>query len=912
MRNISQTSLNKILEREGTDPITLVQIYWAEDKFVIYGDRAFVPEIRGQLLDVGEIQQVINASKGSNSGSVNIRLNDTNGELKLIFDNTDIHKLPVYILQWFTGIPLNDAFIVFDGVISSPIIYKEGERTLSFEVLSKIEDLEVGFSAEEGDFEYIPPNIIGATWPLIFGSVFKLPCLQVNEIPAAFTNRDAGIDGLTQDIKGNERIPETFKTLTEEEQYILEHADALAFQCYTMAAMYAHAEGEYVVSAHLTFEKDSTQVSLRNQSDEWSRAGDFYRNYSQTLADRLSKSNRTAEDKAKIRRLTTNSLEFQTGHNFPQNKLLKITINGAEYTGTFSGNIFNINTRTHPFTDADMISGPTVVVDREFETEYRTQLPTQAFFYSLEGSQAKIGYINGQTDWPIWYIVGCPHLSILAVWGKKSTSDVKIPIPQSYYTIEFKTFGTLKVTLIKLYGPLSARIGEDWTDDIWVNCKSSLGPNPVDIIKYLIAHYTNQSYDTESFNEVHSLVNIYQANFAIKERTSAFQIIQDIAYQSRCAIWFKGGRFYIKYLPKKYDPVDTITESDIESGTLEISPSDTEDVITKWNVQWRTYLDAPKPNRIVYRYHIKKYGLLTNTYDCYIFNNKKSVEKFALFWLIRKSNTWKKIKFSTFLTKLRLEAFDSVKIQFAYPWVDDLSQEIIGVVESAVYNSDSQRIEMEIWLPIRLGEMIPYDFAYPMNLDRTYIFPRQNDPHTKTGIPGAQEHYDDNKIYSQQGEVNGDGTGFKLTDANSGSGGNIAIGDPNDVSDKFDPPTQLDPNDITHIGQPSLNNQFIQATLKSKPVPDEIIKNATFPGIVKSKIDANNYSVDVYFNGLDSVPTNVTVKQLQIHPDDEIPPTTLTMVTRTAKYKVISGLNIQVAEYIMQVPVWLKPKTSNP
>src|SRR4051794_17385122 len=113
MRQISDAALAKILETQGSDPITLVQIFWTEDNSIIYGDRAFTPQIKGCLLDVGDIENVINNAAGSNSGSVSIRLDDVDGSIKRIMDSMDIHKRPVYILQWFPELPLKDAFILF-------------------------------------------------------------------------------------------------------------------------------------------------------------------------------------------------------------------------------------------------------------------------------------------------------------------------------------------------------------------------------------------------------------------------------------------------------------------------------------------------------------------------------------------------------------------------------------------------------------------------------------------------------------------------------------------------------------------------------------------------------------------------------------------------------------------------------
>ncbi len=42
--------------------------------------------------------------------------------------------------------------LIFRGKISSPVVWSEGDRTVSFNIISQIEDAEIGFSPEEGQF----------------------------------------------------------------------------------------------------------------------------------------------------------------------------------------------------------------------------------------------------------------------------------------------------------------------------------------------------------------------------------------------------------------------------------------------------------------------------------------------------------------------------------------------------------------------------------------------------------------------------------------------------------------------------------------------------------------------------------------------------------------------------------------
>ena len=79
------------------------------------------------------------------------------------------------VYQWFSGLDLSDKFLVFSGKINTPMSWNERDRTVKVTAVSQIEDIEIGFSAEEGDFPYIPSDLMGKPWPMIFGTGSGLP-----------------------------------------------------------------------------------------------------------------------------------------------------------------------------------------------------------------------------------------------------------------------------------------------------------------------------------------------------------------------------------------------------------------------------------------------------------------------------------------------------------------------------------------------------------------------------------------------------------------------------------------------------------------------------------------------------------------------------------------------------------------
>ena len=198
--------------------------------------------------------------------------------------------------------------------------------------------------------------------------------------------------------------------------------------------------------------------------------------------------------------------------------------------------------------------------------------------------------------------------------------------------------------------------------------------------------------------------------------------LQEIAFQARCAIWISNGVFYLKYLPEEPTPADTITVSDIDAEKgIEVELTSTEDIVTKmkvkWRLSWADLSDRPKDKAektIILRHNVAKYGTQEQEYDFYIYNQPDIVYKCATFWLIRKSNTWKRIKFKTFLNKLNLETFDAVTLDFDQPYV--ANGPVLAIVEKANYNSADNCVDFECLVPVAGGTMEKYHFFWPAAL----------------------------------------------------------------------------------------------------------------------------------------------------------------------------------------------------
>ena len=159
----------------------MIEVSWTDDSpNGVYGDRSFPGYgIQGRILSVRNLEDVINYGKNGTVQNVSILLDDTDGGLKVLLTMWISIDVPSGFINGFLDIPYSERFLLFAGVISSPIIWKESDRTLEFDVLSKAIDAERGFSAEDGFFPFVPLEMIGKAWPLIFGAAMQVPALEL-------------------------------------------------------------------------------------------------------------------------------------------------------------------------------------------------------------------------------------------------------------------------------------------------------------------------------------------------------------------------------------------------------------------------------------------------------------------------------------------------------------------------------------------------------------------------------------------------------------------------------------------------------------------------------------------------------------------------------------------------------------
>lgn len=1010
MRNLSADALAKITTQYGTEPICVVGVKWFfGSDYTYYSDKG-MPEAPPKVLSIANLEDVVILQGSSNATNMSITLDDTDGTLKEIFNATDIHRRPAAIFQTFDGLNFSDKFILYEGFIESPIVWSDGDRTLTFSLTSITEHIEIGFSPEEGQFPGLPTSDVGVVWPLAFGDARHVPGLtyQVTPIgttlnPFYYVNSNLDVidpstistpGAITYSAQsvyfdGNQPTDTDDPIANSINQSINELADAFDSRPDPGTITFMINGQEYDAHDYMLVKTTAgasiTQLPQPNQS--------AYANLPQVAAQ------------LKLKGASTVGVQLlNNGYGFPVGVPLTLSMNNHVFHGTMSSTGFmTLKELVLPKATFAYRPPQAPLQPGENVREYDFQLQQAATYFTPDGSftpaeykamgtpkfnsagEAPVGYtlvtglqsdgfqlydagssITIMGDNSIDYIVNTVPTTITQVYGYRAIGNVKTlsPVPASRWKHVSVDFNGITAEIVRLNRPLTGYPGEGWDDGIYVDEISSIGPNPADIISYVVFTYApDLNIDFTSFNEVHGFLQNYPMNFVYNNRVDIISFISDIAYQARCAVYVKNFTVFIRYLPQERDGDATITYDDIIEGSLEITTTETEQLVTRSTGTYVGDYATGIQDDVVVRSNIFKYGIFRDSYDYFAYTEAQYVLKSVTYWIIQKSNVWKRIKFSTNLNRLNLETYDTVVL--------DLQDHQLALgtvtcrIESTQYDSVNNKIDFECWTPVRAGEMLQYAFAYPQNISTTLFYPtyfadyqanvyqdfRQDVLGAIATLPAQQSNSAGNGQYdsnagggaadgnneqdnpSAQDQQNGyysqyDGTWhpgtLPGTENPPGAPENQTV-DPDGIrtttsmgsqnpSDLVDLPPIPRPQDTSVIPDP-IQIDAEEPTDPTAVQPTQQIRMlqtpppAMCPGIIQGG-SGDSYQVGIYINGLDHKITQVSVKQLQIDPTEIIPIGTWCMVSRITLARKASGDGVAINFvwdhiHYMQVPVWL-------
>lgn len=726
-RSISNAAIAKLAQTHGPESVIIVEIAWAKSgkatryatKDVSAPSDAGTVNIPGKLQSITEIDSVVAISLNETSEEFGIVLNDTDGSIKSIINVNDIMLRDVWVYQWFEGLQFEDRFLIFRGKINSPITWSETDRTVKLAVVSQLEDKSVGFSPEEGGFPDLPDDMVGKIWPECFGTSINHKAIQVDFKQVGTLATPVGLADFT--------IPSTLTAMGVIQSFL----NSLGL-LYAIAAGFAGILG-----------MDDAQAQLEN------KANGFFAQASAKQQEIIDL-NSIYQDQ-----LDTEVTQFRVigGEYLPRGSL-KLKINDAIFTGSFQGakdqagsDVFKISCAEHP--EAKNFYVSTTPCGNEgcasfqhcktfpFAEGYSvTQVTNQTFFFptgNIIGDQAGEFFAQGGASVsifsaePLRYFASITPGSVekVAAFATFEGQRVLIDVPTEFYTTFTQNYGSVSVKVIQVNDALSKQ-DPPWEDTIYITYKSAVGPNTIDIMKYLIGKYADIGYDTTSFASCRAAINNYPMHFCLTRKKNIITVLKELAFMARMAVYIKSGKFFCRYLPAEPPSVFTFNEvENVAERSIELGFTHTEDLVTKYVANWRAHGAQDEDDKVIIDYNVKKYGIHEQTVDFYAYNYISAIVKSLTFWINRKGNTFKILKFKAFLDALNVETFDGVTLDFNSDYV--ANGPVKGIVEGGSYDPTSNTLDFTVWTGVRAGEMSQYNLAYPQRVNITTTFPSNAD-----------------------------------------------------------------------------------------------------------------------------------------------------------------------------------------
>jgi hypothetical protein len=648
MKTLTANATAKATQQFASEPIIIVKLNgrYFSDKVLTLTDIT----TEDRLMKISDLNWALKQNNVGSVGVISFTLSDHDGSLKTLYDSTSLENMEVTVYQHWQGNAKTDLLTLFIGNIVGPIEWSEGERTLSLEIESKIQDDLLGYEPPKDRY------LTDDGWPLAFGNVVHSKALLITKRETANLKTRFKKGDLTFEVIDRKDFPEN-------EQLDVE-IDGFIFRGIFSGNIFTVSEYNLPKYENLAFDaRPSNDPATDNAGVAWLLNYKSIVNNYILIQDEFGAQITLRVVKQEGKKVFFDSIFIKgsgyINHCDADDSILQVAKHGREGWG------FQVRT-------GSIITTTSSLVDVKWD------IPA--------GTEVK----RWDATKPDQYVCNIIPSTIVAVWGTKN--GIFKPIPSQYYTKrESYSLEGMSTTVLEFATPLS-EIG--WDSDVYVTMRSSQGPNIADVIKYLFDTYSHLTTDSASFTSVNTKTTKYPVAFTLYGKHNVVQMCEEIAWQGRCGVIYESNVASIKYLSEEPSSNMTITNDLTEAGTIVLSSTKTEDIVTRFKTTWAETGNDTKQKRYNYENNITTYGTHEREENIFIYNVESLVRKSVDFWGYRYSNPWRTIKIGNFLDPIGIEMFDTLLLNYV---------SLKGVVTSHKFSIDKDAIDIECLLPAKLG-----------------------------------------------------------------------------------------------------------------------------------------------------------------------------------------------------------------
>jgi hypothetical protein len=604
-----------------------------------------------------------------------------------------------------------DLSSLLTGRITSDIGYQERTRQLSFSI-ETLKSGDVGYAPKAGDVSGLLRDAEGKPWPLVFGSVIKLPCDKVTGTVKGRTQTFMSEDLSTTSfiVDSNDSLPGGSVDARLKVKYWVIHDIRSAEQAYYFPFFTSPAAERWswlLMSG--SFTGNTFNISTNNK--------DYYTSLAiQARGDALA-------DPA--------VLWVASGVNLVGKYCYISSIGRINYCIGQEGTkcVFAtpwLDAANEPVALASGTINNVAGIPKAAWGEYK--YPRYYSYTSpiFGGTTSSVNYDTFQTgvisaasdEFRILgtdrYIINLAPTSTVHQVFASRTVDSKteiVAVPSSYYTKYLNNTLGIRSGCAYLEFPVSLdERDEGWADEvIYVTQTSSLTANSVSAIEYLIDTYTDYTFASTTYiTNLKTHYDLFPIGCAVRDLRDALDLVADIAYQSRLAVQFSGTTFGVKCLSESPDQYVTragygsrgaagivdLSIAQIDGPSFAMSFRPIEDIATKLIVSWSRDLSVD-PLTYEYSNNVSTFGLVESSEEYWIYNIEGLVKLSAAFNGYRKSNAWRRVKATSYLPLAAYQPFDPMSVS-----VDTLST---NTLDGQVINIDHDTLEHKISVDLELA-----------------------------------------------------------------------------------------------------------------------------------------------------------------------------------------------------------------
>ena len=641
-------------DQYASEPLPFVKIAWGSGT-KYYAVKDWTQDAityDGRIMSFGTLDSTTKVAGSSEVSSVQITLSDFDGSIKTIYDTESIQTILCEVSLAYPG--TNDHVLLLTGKITAPV-WTEGDRLFKFTVDNYTDSENVGYAPKEGDFANLHPDAIDKPWPLVFGTVTRVPAVRV--------------------IKPFEG---------------------------TLSATVSNIENRYIIENGRDFPQNQTlTVFIDNVKFTGSFDGDEF--------DPANKNMNLGSATFNAHQGGGNNIAWSDDRIADQ--YIKCSINGSAYINKCTGQEGDACTFEAEFPDP--VGSSDTISERSYMIRDSWLVGSEIWLVDPVTYVDDVKWLIKQGARVLSDSVGydlyiCNLVASTAIEEVIGIKDGNLNyLPKTYYSVisNTTTLTGQAATGIKIINRLTQR-EEGWGDEIFVSLRSTLPvgssfpySNTSDIIKYILETYTNITADTTTFNEVKAEVSDFPANFAYSQQTDALALCESICFQARLGLRIVNQVAYLVYLSKLPSSPLLINDDNIDQDSLVLGITDANSIVTKLRADWQRDYSESEKQELFYENNVDTYGLIEQSYDFFIYNIPALVKCSLDFWGFRFSNTWKTLNLKTYFENLALECFDT-------PMIDTLSfgeESISGVTQGVKNDCINPEIDIDMLLDVHEG-----------------------------------------------------------------------------------------------------------------------------------------------------------------------------------------------------------------